>query len=282
MNGTVIYRMEGEQSTVEVIEYASLNISRRPDLAAIAFYAQQMGLRLRQLRITLNGGGAVIEPGMLQFSRGTISTNTAVGGAWGLIKRFIQRRFNNESIFRTTFQGQGEIYTEPTFDHYILTRIQAGEEAVVDDGRYVASEVGVETGIALKKNVSTLLFSRDEIARTQITGSGWVVVQSPIPASDILRIDLNEEELRVDGEIVVFRKGAITQRIDNATTNPLGLATSGEGLVQVFRGSGQVWLAPAENGYAQLIELLQEAGMPYKAGKTHQPRRTSLLEELIK
>jgi uncharacterized protein (AIM24 family) len=126
------------------------------------------------------------------------------------------------------------------------------------------------------------LFSRDEIARTQITGSGWVVVQSPIPASDILRIDLNEEELRVDGEIVVFRKGAITQRIDNATTNPLGLATSGEGLVQVFRGSGQVWLAPAENGYAQLIELLQEAGMPYKAGKTHQPRRTSLLEELIK
>ncbi|MFN5935546.1 MAG: hypothetical protein ACK46D_14755, partial [Roseiflexaceae bacterium] len=68
MNGSVIARMEGAQSSVEVIEYPALNISSRPDVAAIAFYAQQMGLRLRQLRITLSGGGAVIEPGMLQFS----------------------------------------------------------------------------------------------------------------------------------------------------------------------------------------------------------------------
>jgi uncharacterized protein (AIM24 family) len=282
MNGTVIYRMEGEQSTVEVIEYPSLNISRRPDLAAVAFYAQHMGLRLRQLRITLNGGGAVIEPGMLQFSRGTITTNTNVGGAWGFIKRFLQRRFNNESIFRTTFHGTGEIYTEPTFDHYILTRLNGNEEAVVDDGRYVASEIGIETGLAIKKTVSTVLFSSDEFARTRITGTGWVAVQSPIPASDVLRIDLNNEELRVDGNIVLFRKGEITQAIDNATANPVGLATSGEGLVQVFRGTGQVWLAPAEYGYEQLIEMLQTAGIPYKQSKTTLPRRNSLLEDLIR
>ena len=65
MNATVIARMDGVQSSVEVLEYPTVNISRRPDLAAIAYYAQQMGLRLRQLRITLNDGSAIIEPGML-------------------------------------------------------------------------------------------------------------------------------------------------------------------------------------------------------------------------
>lgn len=60
-----------------------------------------------------------------------------------MLKRVLEQRLNNESVFRTTFQGNGEIYTEPTFDHYLLTRIQPGEEAVVDDGRYVASEQGL-------------------------------------------------------------------------------------------------------------------------------------------
>jgi uncharacterized protein (AIM24 family) len=110
-----------------------------------------MGLRLRQLRITLNGGGAIIEPGMLQFSRGNITTNTSAGGAWGLIKRLLEQRFNNESVFRTTFHGTGEIHADPTFDHYLLTRIQPGEEAIVDDGRYLASEQGVDTSLAFKK-----------------------------------------------------------------------------------------------------------------------------------
>ena len=92
MNATVIARMDGVQSSVEVLEYPTVNISRRPDLAAIAYYAQQMGLRLRQLRITLNDGSAIIEPGMLQFSRGNITTNTSAGGAWGLLKRLLYGR----------------------------------------------------------------------------------------------------------------------------------------------------------------------------------------------
>ncbi len=282
MNATVIARMDGVRSSVEVLEYPTVSISRRPDLAAIAFYAQQMGLRLRQIRITLNDGSAIIEPGMLQFSRGNITTNTSAGGAWGLIKRVIERRFNNESVFRTTFHGTGEIYTEPSFDHYLLTRILPDEEAIVDDGRYLASEQGVETSLAFKKNLSSLIFSKDEVVRTRINGNGWCVVQSPIPASDVLRVDLNNEELRVDGDIVLLRKGVMSQQVSNATNSVVGLATSGEGLVQVFRGTGQVWLAPAEHGYSQLIDLLQAASNPAHTKPTVPNRKKSLLEEMIK
>ena len=281
MNGNVIAMMEGEQSSIEVIEYPSLNLSRRPDLAAIAYYAQQMGVRLRQLRITLSGGGASIEPGMLQFSHGSITTNTTAGGAWGFLKRYVQKRFNNESIFRTTFQGSGVIYTEPTFDHYLLARIAPGEEAIVDDGRYVASEIGVDNGLAFKKSLSSLLLSKDEVVRTRITGKGWCVVQSPIAASDVLRVELNDEELRVDGDIVLFRKGRLVQQVSGATNGAGGLVTSGEGLVNVFRGTGQVWLAPAEHGYEQLIDLLQKAGMPYGPRTTAKPRQRRSLEELM-
>ncbi len=282
MNGTVIARMDGIQSSVEVIEYPTLNISRRPDVAAVAFYAQQMGLRLRQLRITLQGGGAVIEPGMLQFSKGAITTNTSAGGAWGMLKRLMQQRLNNESVFRTTFQGDGEIYTEPTFDHYLLTRIQPGEEAVVDDGRYVASEHGVDTSLAIKKSLSSVFFSKDDVVRTRISGSGWCVVQSPVAASDILRVELNNEELRVDGDIVVFRRGNIEQRVEMATKSLVGLVTSGEGLVNVYNGTGQVWLAPSEHGFTQLVDLLQAAGAPFVRTTKTRPRWKAIVEELIK
>ena len=281
MTGTVIARMDGDESIIEVIEYPSLNLTRRPDLAAIAFYAQQMGIRLRQLRITLTGGGASIEPGMLQFSHGTITSNTTAGGAWGFLKRYVQKRFNNESIFRTTFNGNGVIYTEPTFDHYLLARIAPGEEAIVDDGRYVASEVGVDNGLAFKKSISSLLLSKDEVVRTRITGKGWCVVQSPIAASDVLRIDLADQELRVDGDIVLFRKGQLVQKVAGATGDLPGLVTSGEGLVNVFRGTGQVWLAPAEHGYEQLVDLLQRAGMPYGPRSATPSRQRRTLEELI-
>ena len=194
----------------------------------------------------------------------------------------IERRFNNESVFRTTFHGTGEIYTEPSFDHYLLTRILPDEEAIVDDGRYLASEQGVETSLAFKKNLSSLIFSKDEVVRTRINGNGWCVVQSPIPASDVLRVDLNNEELRVDGDIVLLRKGVMSQQVSNATNSVVGLATSGEGLVQVFRGTGQVWLAPAEHGYSQLIDLLQAAGNPAHTKPTFPNRKKSLLEEMIK
>lgn len=263
MQGTVIARMEGEQSTVEVIEYPSLSLSRRPDLAAVAYYAQQMGVHLRQLRITLHGGGATIEPGMLQFSHGAISATSQAGGLIGFLKRALMKKFNRETIFRTTFEGNGVIYTEPTFDHYLLTRIAPGEEAVVDDGRYVASERGVETGIAVKTTASSLFFNRDDVIRTSIRGKGWCVVQSPIAASEIIRIDLADQELRVDGDIVVFRKGNLVQSVGSPTTDYTGVFTAGEGLVHVFRGTGQIWLAPAEHGYEHLIDLLQDAGVPF-------------------
>jgi len=145
----------------------------------------------------------------------------------------------------------------------------------------VASEVGVDNGLAFKKSISSLLLSKDEIVRTRITGKGWCVVQSPIAASDVLRIDLVDQELRVDGDIVLFRKGQLDQKVSGATGDIPGLVTSGEGLVNVFRGTGQVWLAPAEHGYEQLIDLLQRAGMPYgpRSASPTRPRRT--LEELI-
>ncbi|MFM2033117.1 MAG: hypothetical protein RLZZ297_1882 [Chloroflexota bacterium] len=263
MHGTVIARMEGDTSTIEVIEYPSLNLSRRPDLAAVAYYAREMGVHLRQLRITLNDGAATIEPGMLQFSHGAISANSQAGGLVGFVKRFFLKKFNKETIFRTTFTGTGVIYTEPTFDHYLLTRIAPGEEAVVADGRYVASEASVETGVAVKNTASSLLFNRDDIVRTSIKGKGWCVVQSPIAASEVIRVDLVDQELRVDGDLVLLRKGKLTQSVGSPTTDYTGVFTAGEGLVQVYRGTGQLWLAPAEHGYEHLIDLLQAAGIPY-------------------
>ena len=65
-NITVMNRMEGKNSLVEVLYYNSLHGSEDITGAQQLYFAQQVGLRLKQVRISLNNG-----EGLLQTFSGT-------------------------------------------------------------------------------------------------------------------------------------------------------------------------------------------------------------------
>ena len=48
------------------------------------------------------------------------------------------------------------------------------------------------------------------------------------------------------------RVGKIEFSVEKSTRSLLGTITSGEGLLQTFRGSGSVWLAPTQDIYQRL------------------------------
>jgi len=65
------------------------------------------------------------------------------------------------------------------------------------------------------------------------------------------KIKLHNEKLVVDGNFSLLRKGSIDFTVEKSTKGIFGTMISGEGLVQVFRGNGEVWLAPTLHYYYQ-------------------------------
>lgn len=262
-NITVATRTDGKSSTVEILYYNGLNGSDDIHLAQTLYYAQQVGLRLKQVRITLRNGEAVLESGALHFMKGNITAESPTGGLGGFAKKLVTNALTNEATFRPRYKGTGEIYTEPTFSHFIVVNLD-NEEAIVEKGMYYASEGSVELGVAVQKNVSSALFGGEGFIQTRIYGNGWCVLTSPVPASEIVRYELNNEKLSVDGTFTLLRKGKIDFRVEKSTKSIIGSATSGEGLLQTFTGTGEVWLAPTQTTYARLktmgLALAQSKG----------------------
>jgi uncharacterized protein (AIM24 family) len=83
-------------------------------------------------------------------------------------------------------------------------------------------------------------------------GAGICVFESPVPADEVLRIDLKDESLQVDGSFALMRTGRIEFSVEKSTRSLVGTLTSGEGLLQTFRGTGSVWLAPTQAIYHRL------------------------------
>ncbi|MFM2308889.1 MAG: hypothetical protein RLY87_1010 [Chloroflexota bacterium] len=253
----VTERMTGAQSSVEVIEYNQLAGSDNLEVAAKLFYASQVGMRLKQIRIILQNGSAQLETGVMQFMKGNIEADTTLGGIGGLAKKMLTNALTQETTFRPRYRGVGDIYCEPTFGHFMLVSL-ANEDAIIDKGLFYASEGSVDVSVAMQKNLSSAMLGGEGLFQTKIAGTGWAVMNIPVPASEVIRYTLNNEKLSVDGTIALLRKGNIEYRVEKSNKSLLGSAISGEGLLQTFTGTGEVWLAPTQSFYTRMrAESLQ-------------------------
>ena len=64
----------------------------------------------------------------------------------------------------------------------------------------------------------------------------------------ILRIPLENDEVTIDGPYAMVSFGDINYTVEKANSGFLNSAASGEGYVNVFRGTGEVWVNLEEAG----------------------------------
>ena len=252
----VIDMAEADGFRVEVLTYPNLSGARDPLAAANLYFAQQAGIRLKQVRITLRDGEAIVESGALHFHHGRIEMESKIGGVAGLGKAMMNKFVTKEAAVMPRYRGVGHVYLEPSFSHFLIHRLQ-GEELIADKGMFYCGEGTLDVGSALQRNVSSALFGGEGLFQTRIKGTGICVLESPVPADEVVKIDLKDETLQVDGNFALMRTGMIEFSVEKSTRSLLGTLTSGEGLLQTFRGTGTVWLAPTQAVY----QRLQMAGM---------------------
>jgi uncharacterized protein (AIM24 family) len=235
----------------EVLTYRSLSGSDNLAVAGMLYHAQHSGVRLKQVRITLEESEVILEAGALHFQKGEIEIESKVGGAGGFLKKFITNKLTDEAAFKPTYRGSGEIYLEPGFGHYILLSLD-DEELVADKGMFLACEKSIDVGVATQKSIKAGLLGGEGFFQTRLSGKGICVLQSPVPIQEIIKVKLQDETLQVDGNFALLRKGDVEFSVKAAAQSLVGSMTSGEGLLQTFYGTGEVWLAPTQSVYQQL------------------------------
>ncbi|MHC5544714.1 AIM24 family protein, partial [Singulisphaera rosea] len=242
---------ENDGFRVEILAYSHLGGARDYQTAATVYFANQAGIRLKQVRITLRESEALVESGALNFMLGHIKLESKIGGVSGLGKAMMNKFLTKEAAVMPRYRGTGQVYLEPSFSHFLIYRLN-GEEMITDKGMFYCGQGALDVGAVMQQNVSSALFGGEGLFQTRIKGSGICVLESPVPADEVLRVDLKDETLQVDGNFALMRTGRIDFSVEKSTKGLLGTLTSGEGLLQTFRGTGSVWLAPTQAVYRNL------------------------------
>ena len=117
---------------------------------------------------------------------------------------------------------------------------------------FYACEEDVEVGVAMQRTLSSSLLGNEGLYQTKLSGSGIVALEIPVPESEIFKCVLINDTLKVDGNFAILRTGNIEFSVEKSSKSIVGSLTSGEGFVNVYRGSGEVWLIPTKNIYNKL------------------------------
>ena len=195
------------------------------------------------VEVVLNNESVTLESGALYYMLGTITVESKVPSIGGFLKAGV----TGENVFKPIYSGSGKIMLEPSFNDYHVIELK-NETYILDQGAYVASDGNVEVS-AFRNKLMTGLRSGEGMFQTKVSGTGQVVVQAQGP---IQMMELNNDKLSVDGTFAVARSESLDYSVQKVTKSLLGAATSGEGFVNVFEGSGKVLIAPVPS-YANML-----------------------------
>lgn len=233
--------------SIDVLEYERL-LGSGSASASNLYYMEKIGMRLRTVRVKLEQAKLVTEPGALQFMRGNIELKTnSGGGVAGFLQRAVTAVATGETITKTEFSGTGEIVLEPSFDHYLLLELNGN--MVMDRGAFLAGVGDLKFSAKRPDSVAAGALSGEGFFQTMIQGTGVLVIKSPVPEAELVKVDLVNDRLTVDGNFALSRTGNLSMSIQKSTKSLLGNLKGGEGLVTVFEGTGTVWLAPTQHIY---------------------------------
>ena len=238
-------------SIFQILEYENLEGATDVETAFGLNIIRESGIKLKQIRIVLEDSSVILEPGVLSYMKGNIKISSKSGGVLGLGKKLISSKLTGETVFKPTYSGNGEIFLEPSFGNFALIELE-DDEIIVDDGLFFACESSVEVGVSMQKNISAALLGDESFCQTKISGSGIVALEIPVPESEIFKCVLIDDTLKVDGNFAILRTGNIEFTVEKSSKSIIGSVTSGEGLVNVYRGSGEVWLIPTKSVYSDL------------------------------
>lgn len=213
--------------------------------AQAEYFASQMGIHKRQLICQLSDSGVTVQAGAMQWMSGSVNSTTGIKGAGDLAKKIFAGKVTNESAIKPEYRGTGFLMLEPTYKHILLIDLKDWNNAlIIEDGLFLASEDSNSMKVVAKKTLSSAIAGNEGLFNLCLTGKGIVALESFIPYEELIVVELNNDVIKIDGSYAIAWSDSLQFTVERSGKTLLGSAVSGEGLVNVYRGTGKILMTP--------------------------------------
>ena len=245
------------------------DLSVSPYNAETAYFSAEMNVRRRQVLVELNNTSCKLQAGAMQWMLGNVSMQSGVS-AGNFLGKALGAAVTGETMSKPEYTGQGYVMLEPTYRHILLTNLQEwGGSVVLDDGLFLACDNTVTQKVVARSNLSSAVFGREGLFNLSLNGTGICALESIVPRNEIIEVVLDNDMMKIDGNMAIAWSSSLNFTVEKSSKSLVGSAVSGEGLVNVYRGSGKIWLAPVlETGGSAGVSSPQNAGETASEGKT--------------
>lgn len=228
----------------QVIEYQR-DLSVTPNSAIQAYYCAQMNVKKRQLVCDLSKANVTIQAGAMQWMLGNVNATTGIKGVTDLLGKAMRGKASGESTIKPEYTGDGLLVLEPTYKYLILLDCADwGGSVVLDDGLFLACDSNLKHKAVMRSNFSSAVAGGEGLFNLSLNGSGTFCIESDCPREELVEITLQNDVLKIDGNYAIAWSGSLDFTVERSGKSLIGSAASGEGLVNVYRGTGKVLMMP--------------------------------------
>ena len=229
-----------------VLEYVQ-DASVSPMNAMNEYFMSKMNVRRRQVVIDIDKDhSAVIQAGAMQWMGGNVRATSGVKGIGDFLGKAIKGAVTKETAVKPEYVGEGCLVLEPTYKYIILADIGKWGSAgmTIEDGMFLACDANVKSKVVARKNLSSAVLGSEGLFNLSLQGNGVAALESNVPEDELIEVILENDELKIDGNLAVCWSSNLEFTVERSTKTLVGSAVSGEGLVNVYRGTGRVLMCP--------------------------------------
>ena len=218
-----------------------------------AYFMQKMNVRKRQVLAKLDGNTIKMQAGALQWLCGNITSETGLGSGAQAVGGFLKNAFKGmvtgESTVKPIYQGHGVLMLEPTFQHIIIEDISTwGPQGIVlQDGLFLACDATLQEKVVRRQTLSSVA-AGEGLFNLCLSGNGIAVFESPVPREELIEIELENDILKIDGNMAIAWSNSLQLTVERSSKTLIGSMVNKEGLLNVYRGTGKVWMTPVVQG----------------------------------
>lgn len=228
---------------LEYMQDASVSLMN----AQTEYFMSKMNVRRRQVVIDIDKEhSAIIQAGAMQWMSGSVQATSGVKGVGDFLGKALKGAVTKETAVKPEYVGEGCLVLEPTYKYILLVDLAkwGAEGMTIEDGMFLASDGNVKNKIVTRKNVSSAVLGGEGFFNLSLYGNGVVALESNVPEDELIEVVLENDELKIDGNLAVCWSSNLDFTLERTTKTLVESAVSGEGLVNVYRGTGRVLMCP--------------------------------------
>lgn len=218
----------------------------RPNLNPVdAYFDSLLQARQRQLICSLKKGDVNIGFGMIQWMVGDVRMNTNVRGPLSFLDQKLRSSLIGQSSIVSRCTGSGEVILEPVSSDILLVDMADWMEGIVlESDMFLACTQDIALNVSGRTNLSSLAFGQEGAFNLTLNGQGTAALMVPCSKETIVEVVLQDDEIRLEGHFAIAWSSTLHFSVESAGQTIPASVLSGEGIVNVYRGSGKILLAP--------------------------------------